>query len=57
MAAPDSTVSRLGLINEAGTADALFLKLFSGEVLTQFDKTTTFIDKHQVRNITSGKSA
>lgn len=57
MAAPDTTLSRLGRVNEAGDVDALFLKLFSGEVLTQFEKTTTFTDKHQVRNITSGKSA
>lgn len=57
MAAPDSTVSRLGQVNTTGDAQAIFLKLFSGEVLTQFDKTTTFIDKHQVRNIASGKSA
>lgn len=57
MAAPDSVASRLGQANETGDAKALFLKVFAGEVLTQFDKTVTFVDKHQVRTITSGKTA
>jgi hypothetical protein len=30
------TVLRPGQINGAGSTDALFLKLFAGEVLTQF---------------------
>jgi hypothetical protein len=53
----DNTVSRLGQANEAGATDALFLKVFSGEVLTSFNADTVMADKTRVRNITSGKSA
>lgn len=53
----NATVSRIGQINGAGDVDALFLKVFSGEVLTSFEKTNVMMDKHQVRTITSGKSA
>ena len=53
----DSTPSRLGQANEAGATDALFLKVFSGEVLTSFNASTVMADKTRVRNITSGKSA
>lgn len=49
--------SRFGQINAAGDSKALFLKVASGEVLTAFTRTTQFMDKHIVRNITSGKSA
>ena len=35
----------------------LFLKIFSGEVLTAFEGTTVMKDLHMVRTITSGKSA
>jgi hypothetical protein len=35
---------------------ALFLKVFSGEVVTAFEKATLMLDKQQVRTITSGKS-
>jgi len=52
------TVSRLGLVNNTGTAyDALFLKVFSGEVLSSFRKATVFESLHNVRTISSGKSA
>ena len=53
----NATVSRIGQINGSGDVDALFLKVFSGEVLTSFEKTNVMMDKHQVRTITSGKSA
>lgn len=53
----DAIVSRLGQINGAGDANALFLKLFAGEVLTSFEQTNVMMDKHQVRTITNGKSA
>lgn len=53
----DAIVSRLGQTNGAGEADALFLKLFAGEVLTSFEQTQVMMDKHQVRTITNGKSA
>lgn len=53
----DAIVSRLGQVNQAGADDALFLKVFSGEVLTSFEKKNVMMDKHQVRTITNGKSA
>ena len=52
------TVSRLGLVNNTGSSyDALFLKVFSGEVLSAFRKATIFEPLHNVRTISSGKSA
>lgn len=36
---------------------ALFLKVFSGEVLTAFERSTVVLDKHTVRSIASGKTA
>lgn len=53
----DSVVSRLGQTNGAGDTLALFLKVFGGEVLTEFHNTNVFGDKHFVRSISSGKSA
>ena len=55
----NATVSRLGLVNNTGTSyDALFLKVFSGEVLTAFARNNIFNEAlHSVRTITSGKSA
>ena len=39
----NATVSRLGLVNNTGTDfDALFLKVFSGEVLTAFARNNIF---------------
>ncbi|WP_322996960.1 hypothetical protein [Castellaniella sp.] len=57
MAHPDTVVSRLGQINGAGDAQALFLKLFAGEVLTEFERTNIFKPLHFVRQISNGKSA
>lgn len=58
MAAPNFDASRLGLVNNTGVAtDALFLKVFAGEVLTAFRKATVFESLHTVRTISSGKSA
>ena len=52
------TVSRLGLVNNTGSSyDALFLKVYSGEVLSAFRKATVFENLHTVRTISSGKSA
>jgi hypothetical protein len=53
----NATPSRLGQINAAGDTDALFLKVFSGEVLTAFDRASAFRPRHTVRVIPSGKSA
>lgn len=62
MPAPNFDASRLGLINNAGGGtfagdNALFLKIFGGEVLTAFRKSTIFEPLHTVRTISSGKSA
>ena len=55
----NATASRLGLVNNSGTAyEALFLKVFSGEVLTAFSENNVFSDAlHTVRTISSGKAA
>lgn len=53
----DATVARLGQINSAGDPRALFLKVFSGEVLTAFAESNVFMPRHMVRSISSGKSA
>ena len=53
----DMTASRLGQVNAAGDADALFLKVFSGEVLTAFEETNVMRNLHMLREIQSGKSA
>ena len=55
----NATVSRLGLVNATGSSfDALFLKVFSGEVLTAFSQNNIFDERlHTVRTIASGKSA
>ena len=49
--------SRLGQANLAGDADALFLKVFSGEIVTTFEKSNVMMPLHRVRTIQSGKSA
>lgn len=53
----DASVSRIGQINSAGDAKALFMKVFAGEVLTAFKENCVTEDKHMVRNIQNGKSA
>jgi hypothetical protein len=49
--------TRPGLVNSAGTADALFLKLFGGEVLLAFMESNVILSRHMVRTIPHGKSA
>ena len=51
------TPSRLGQINGSGAADALFLNVFSGEVMTAFDVTNVMLSRHTVRTIPHGRSA
>ena len=54
----NATASRLGLVNNTGTAyDALFLKVFSGEVLASFGRENQMLNMTTVRTISSGKSA
>jgi hypothetical protein len=47
----------IGQINQAGATDALFLKVFSGEVLTAFKLKTVMDNLVTKRSISSGKSA
>jgi hypothetical protein len=53
----NATPSRLGQANAAGDPQALFLKVFAGEVLTAFHRESAFRPRHMVRTIPSGKSA
>lgn len=43
--------------NDGAGNTALHLKVYAGEVLTAFEQASVTMDKHQVRRITSGKSA
>ena len=49
--------SFLGQANSTGDQQALFLKVFAGEVLTAYEEACVTADKHTVRAIQSGKSA
>lgn len=49
--------SRLGQVLGSGDAQALFLKVFSAEVLTAFEEKNVMMPLHTVRTISSGKSA
>ena len=53
----DFLSTRLGQSNLAGDTNALFLKVWAGEVLTAFRKATVFEALHKVRTISSGKTA
>jgi hypothetical protein len=53
----NTTPSRFGQINGTGDVEAIFLKLFAGEVLTEFEENVLFKDKHQTRALSNGKSA
>jgi len=57
MANGNTTASRLGQINAAGDVDALFLKVFSGEILTTFEEMNVMKGLHTIRTISNGKSA
>lgn len=58
MAALDADgISNPGQKLSAGERDALFMKVFSGEVLTAFARNTVMMSRHQVRTIDHGKSA
>jgi hypothetical protein len=47
----------VGQVNATGTEDALFLKVFAGEVITSFDRASKTAGADMVRSIASGKSA
>jgi len=47
----------VGRVNAGGSEDALFLKVFAGEVLTSFERASKTEGADMVRSISSGKSA
>ena len=47
----------VGRVNASGSEDALFLKVFSGEVLTSFEQASVTAGAEMVRSISNGKSA
>ena len=47
----------VGKVNAGGSEDALFLKVFAGEVLTSFDRASVTDGAEMVRSISNGKSA
>tara|TARA_B110000444_G_C18843238_1_gene600217 strand:- start:1481 stop:2431 length:951 start_codon:yes stop_codon:yes gene_type:complete len=53
----NATVSFLGKENSGSDANALFLKVFSGEVLASFQRENKMLGMSTVRTISSGKSA
>ncbi len=55
--ADNLTLSRPGQINKAGEVDAMFMKVFTGEVMTAFDSHNIMKDLHRIRTIDHGKSA
>lgn len=53
----DIGISNPGQKLSADDREALFMKVFSGEVLTAFARNTVMMSRHQVRTIDHGKSA
>lgn len=53
----ETGISNPGKKLSEGQRDALFMKVFSGEVLTAFARNTVMMSRHQVRTIDHGKSA
>lgn len=53
----NANVNLMGTANNATQDDSLFLKVFSGEVLTSYEKATVTAGAEQTRSIANGKSA
>lgn len=53
----DATPTRTGQVNGAGDEFAIFLKVFSGEILAAFDEYNIMEALHMIKSITHGKSA
>ena len=53
----NATSSRLGAVNASGSANALFLKLFSNEILSSFKQNNKMLDMTFVKSISQGKSS
>lgn len=50
-------LSRPGQINKSGEADSLFMKVFTGEVMSAYAEVNIMKDLHRMRTIDHGKSA
>lgn len=53
----NASVNFTGQVNNTGAQDALFLKVFAGEVMTAFAEACVTEPRHLTRTITNGKSA
>jgi hypothetical protein len=53
----NQAINRLGQINGANDARALFLKVFSGEIISQYESKCVMKDLVRTRSIATGKSA
>lgn len=53
----NATVSLQGAVNNGGAADALFYKIFTGEVLTAYEKATVMNGRVRTRKVSNQKSA
>ena len=53
----NATPASIGRVNAANAEDALFLKTFTGEVITSFDRASKTQGADSVRSIANGKSA
>ncbi|WMM95382.1 capsid protein [Pelagibacter phage HTVC134P] len=53
----NATPASIGRVNASGSEDALFLKVFSGEVITSFERASKTQGADSVRSIANGKSA
>jgi len=53
----NATPVSVGKVNASGSEDALFLKVFAGEVLTSFERASVTAGAEMVRSISNGKSA
>ena len=53
----NATPASIGRVNASGSEDALFLKVFAGEVITSFDRASKTQGADSTRSISNGKSA
>lgn len=53
----NATPASIGRVNAGGSEDALFLKVFAGETITAFERSSVTEGAEMVRSISSGKSA
>lgn len=49
-----NAISNPGQILSDGDREALFMKVFTGEVLTAFSRASVMMSRHQVRTISHG---